>query len=78
MEPDWGEVSLCLGKLTLKQLAPIKWWFKGCLGGESTKAAVVHEMITQMQYWWRSCDEGGRRRVKNVLEELRLVEERPL
>lgn len=54
-EPDWTEIEWQLMGLTLAQLRPLRSTvFRGCLGGTSSKASVVGEMVSQMQYWWRN------------------------
>lgn len=53
-EPDWKAVEGQLMGLTLAQLKPLRSTvFNGTLGGASSKASVVGEMVSQMQYWWR-------------------------
>ena len=54
-EPDWTEIEGQLMGLTLAQLKPLRSTvFNGTLGGASSKASVVGEMVSQMQYWWRN------------------------
>lgn len=54
-EPDWKAIEGQLMGLTLAQLKPLRSTvFRGCLGGASSKASVVGEMVSQMQYWWRN------------------------
>lgn len=53
-EPDWTAIEAQLMGLTLAQLKPLRSTvFNGTLGGASSKASVVGEMVSQMQYWWR-------------------------
>ena len=74
MEPDWTDVEARLAALTMRELKPIKHdWFNGSLGGLSSKADIVREMVSQMRYWWRLPD--GRGRVGNVLRDLHRAEE---
>ena len=72
-EPDWTELRDSLMSLTLKQFKPVRKHFLGCLGGASTKAEAVGEMVSQMRHWWRSCGEGGRARVAEVLDTIQEV-----
>lgn len=53
-EPDWKAIEGQLMGLTLAQLKPLRSTvFRGCLGGASSKASVVGEMVSNMQHWWR-------------------------
>lgn len=73
LEPDWTSVQSRMMALTLKRLAPVKILFLGCLGGASTKAEMVREMVSQMRHWWRY---GARDRAIQALQELEKVEEK--
>lgn len=72
MEPNWDELKARLMAMTTKQLRQIgRSWFAGCLGGASTKAEYVGNMIAQMHHWWHHCAEwGGQDRVRNVLKDI--------
>lgn len=73
-EPNWGEVRDRMLALTLRQLKPVKALFNGCLGGATTKGAIVGEMVGQMQHWWHHCDWQGKSKVQHVMRELRRTE----
>ena len=75
-EPNWRELKSRLMALTMKQLRPIgRKWFMGCLGGASTKAEYVDEMVTQMRHWWRLYEsEGGHESVRGILADLERLE----
>lgn len=71
MEPDWDDLRCRLMALTMRQLRPIgRAWFNGSLGGASTKAEYVREMVSQMRHWWHLPDGYGRQRVRNVLADI--------
>lgn len=71
MEPSWEAVRETLMGMTTAQLKPIRRdWFAGALGGASTKAQVVGEMVSQLRHWWRLPDGYGRERVRNVLRDV--------
>lgn len=71
MEPGWEAVRETLMGMTTSQLKPIRRdWFAGCLGGASTKAQVVGEMVSQLRHWWLMPDGYGRERVRNVLRDV--------
>ena len=74
MEPSWDELRERLFGMTLRELRGIRRdWFAGSLGGASTKAQVVGEMISQMRHWWHLPDGYGRQRVANVLRDIDAV-----
>ena len=75
-EPNWRELKSRLMALTMKQLRTIgRKWFMGCLGGASTKAEYVGEMVTQMRHWWRLYEsEGGHDSVRGILADLERLE----
>lgn len=76
MEPDWNEVRERLMALTMRELRPLKsGWFNGLLGGASGKTEVVSNMVSQMRHWWNVPDMPGQARVKNILKDLRKIEE---
>lgn len=53
-EPDWTVIKGQLMGMTLAQLKPLRSTvFRGSLGGASSKASVVGEMVSHMEYWWR-------------------------
>jgi len=65
-----------LMNMTTAQLKPIRRdWFAGALGGASTKAQVVGEMVTQLRHWWHLPDGYGRERVRNVLRDVGMGED---
>ena len=71
MEPSWDELRERLFGMTMRELRGIgRDWFAGCLGGASTKAQVVGEMVSQMRHWWYLPDGYGRQRVANVLRDI--------
>lgn len=71
MEPSWEAVRETLMAMTTAQLRPIRRdWFAGALGGASTKAQIVGEMVSQMRHWWHLPDGYGRERVRNVLRDV--------
>ena len=74
MEPSWDELRERLHGMTMRELRGIcRDWFAGSLGGASTKAQVVGEMISQMRHWWHLPDGYGRQRVANVLRDIDAV-----
>lgn len=55
MEPDWGEVRARLMAMPMRKLRPIgSSCLGGMLGGASTKAEYVAEMVSQMSHCWRN------------------------
>lgn len=75
MEPSWDELRGRLLGMTVRELRGIRRdWFAGCLGGASTKAQVVGEMVSQLRHWWRMPDGYGRQRVANVLRDVEKIE----
>ena len=75
MEPSWDALRDHLGAMTVKELRGIgRRWFNGCLGGASTKAQVVGEMVSQLRYWWHLPDGYDRQRVANVLRDIDEIE----
>lgn len=71
MEPSWETVRETLMGMTTKELRGIgRRWFAGCLGGASTKAQIVDEMVSQMRHWWHLPDGYGRQDVANVLRDV--------
>lgn len=78
-EPDWEMLRQRMDAMTMRQLKPVKAWFCGCLGGVSGKAAVINEMVGQMEHWWRraqskTCDAADRQalltRLGKILREI--------
>ena len=70
-EPDWEQIRERLMAMTTRQLRVIaRDWFSGMLGGASTKATIVGEMVSQMRHWWHLPDGYGLGRVKNVMREI--------
>ena len=71
------DVEARMSRLKLRQLRQLgRTWFMGSLGGESTKAGITREMVSQMRYWWRALgDNGGKERVARVMADLALAEE---
>lgn len=66
-EPDWDELAERLSKLTLKQIRVVtSRWFAGSMGGESTKAGIIREMVSQMRYLYHMKDGYGIARLTNV------------
>ena len=75
MEPSWDALRDHLGAMTVRELRGIgRRWFAGCLGGASTKAQIVDEMVSQLQYWWHLPDGDGREDVANVLRDVGMGE----
>lgn len=75
MEPDWESLRERLLGMTVRELRGIgRRWFAGCLGGASTKAQVVGEMVSQMRHWWHLPDGDGREDVANVLRDVGMGE----
>ena len=75
MEPSWDALRDHLGAMTVRELRGIgRRWFAGCLGGASTKAQVVDEMVTQLRHWWHLPDGYGRDEVRNVLRDVGMGE----
>lgn len=71
MEPSWDALRDHLGAMTVRELRGIgRRWFAGCLGGASTKAQIVDEMVTQLRHWWHLPDGYGRDEVRNVLRDV--------
>lgn len=71
MEPSWEGVRETLMGMTVKELRGIgRRWFAGCLGGASTKAHIVDEMVSNLRHWWHLPDGYGRERVRNVLRDV--------
>lgn len=71
MEPSWDALRDHLGAMTVRELRGIgRRWFAGCLGGASTKAQIVDEMVTQLRHWWHLPDGYGRDEVRNVLKDI--------
>lgn len=70
-EPSWDALRDRLGAMTVRELRGIgRRWFAGCLGGASTKAQIVDEMVSQLRYWWRLPDGYGRDEVRNVMRDI--------
>jgi len=66
-EPDWEELAERLSKLTLKQIRVVtSRWFAGSMGGESTKAGIIREMVGQMRYLYHMEDGHGIARLTNI------------
>lgn len=71
MEPSWDALRDHLGAMTVRELRGIgRRWFAGCLGGASTKAQIVDEMVSQLRYWWHLPDGYGRDEVRNVMRDI--------
>ena len=71
MEPSWDALRDHLGAMTVRELRGIgRRWFAGCLGGASTKAQIVDEMVTQLRHWWHLPEGYGRDEVRNVLKDI--------
>ena len=66
-EPDWEELAERLSKLTLKQIRVVtSRWFAGSMGGESTNAGIIREMVSQMRYLYHMEDGHGIARLTNI------------